>query len=59
MALSDQLTKLSTQAKSLEDSAAELHSKDKAKLQERLAELRSSLDEAQTDLDADVDAGAD
>ena len=53
MALSDQLMKLSTQAKSLEDSAGELHSENQAKVQDRLAQLRVSIDDAQLQLAAD------
>lgn len=53
MALSDQLIKLGTQAKSLEDSASQLHAKNQAAVQARLAELRVSLDDAQVKLAAE------
>ena len=53
MALSDQLTKLATQAKSLEDSAGQLHAQNQAKVQSRLADLRVSLDDAEVQLEAE------
>ncbi len=55
MALSDQLGKLSAQAKNLEDSASDLHAKNKAKVEARLTELRGALDQADVDLQADAD----
>ena len=58
MTLSEQLSKLSVQAKQLEDSANELHSANKAKVDARLAELRTSLDEAKRDIDAQTQADA-
>ena len=59
MPLSDQLSALSVQAKSLEDSAADLHTKNSAKVHERLTELRGSLDQAQSELSAQASADAD
>jgi hypothetical protein len=59
MALSDQLSKLSVQAKALEDSAASIHSENKAKAEARIVELRTSLDDAQTEIDNKLDADAD
>jgi uncharacterized membrane-anchored protein YhcB (DUF1043 family) len=58
MALSDQLSKLSEQAKHLEESAEELHTENQAKVQARLTELRTSLDQAQRDIDAQAHADA-
>ena len=58
MALSEQLSKLSVQAKQLEDSANEVHTANKAKVEARLAELRTSLDDAQHDIDAQAQADA-
>ena len=58
MALSEQLSKLSVQAKQLEDSANEVQSANKAKVDARLAELRTSLDEAKRDIDAQAQADA-
>ena len=54
MTLSEQLSKLSVQAKQLEDSANEINSANKAKVDARLAELRTSLDQAKRDIDAQV-----
>lgn len=48
MALSDQLAKLSAQAKSLEDAAAAVSSKNRAWLAQREAEVRAALDETQS-----------
>ena len=58
MTLSEQLSRLSVQAKHLEDSASELQSTNKAKVDARLAELRTSLDEAKRDIDAHAQADA-
>ena len=57
MTLSEQLKKLSVQAKQFEESANELHSADKAKVDARRAELRTSLDAAQRDIGAKAQAG--
>ncbi|MEF2975688.1 hypothetical protein [Subtercola sp. YIM 133946] len=59
MALSDQLSELSTQAKALEDSAASIHAENKAKAEARIAELRASLDAAKVSVDSKLDADAD
>ncbi len=55
MALSDQLTKLSAQAKNLEDSAQDLRAKNKAKVEQRLTALRGEIDQAGVTLGADAD----
>ncbi|GAA1828876.1 hypothetical protein [Agromyces salentinus] len=56
MALSEQLDKLKDQTRQLEQSASEIHTQDKAKVDARLTELRSSLDDAQRDVDAKAKA---
>ncbi|BBZ65000.1 hypothetical protein MINS_04290 [Mycolicibacterium insubricum] len=59
MALSDQLAKLSAQAKSLEDSAAATEAKDKAKVAARKAEVEAKLNAAKAEAQAEGKADAD
>ncbi|CAN5243382.1 hypothetical protein BH09ACT8_BH09ACT8_22960 [soil metagenome] len=59
MALSDQLSKLSVRAKSLEDSAVALQDKNKAWVERREAELRASLDNTRSDVAAAASAESD
>ena len=59
MALSDQLAKLSAQAKSLEDSAAATEAKDKAKVVARKAEVEAKLNAAKAEAQAEGKADAD
>jgi hypothetical protein len=55
MALSDALINLGNQAKELEDSAAGARQENEAKLRARTDELRISIAEAKSNLDAKVD----
>lgn len=59
MALSDQLSKFSAQAKSLEDSASAAEKRGKEWLSERQSEVKSSLEQAQAEVAAQVQAHAD
>lgn len=59
MALSDQLAKLSVQAKALEDSASAAARRDKEWLARRETEVKTALEQARTEAAADAHAEAD
>ena len=59
MALSDQLAKLSVQAKSLEDSTRAAEQRDKERLAQREGEVKAKLDKVHAEVIADAQADAD
>lgn len=59
MALSDQLAKLSAQAKSLEDSATAAEQRGKEWLSQRESEVKAALEQARAEVAADARADAD
>ena len=59
MALSDQLAKLSAQAKDLEDSARAAEQLDKQRLAARASEIKAALEQAGADIEAESRAEVD